>query len=364
MVSNIAGMGRSLIVIESPTVVSSRLSNNLTGPRMMNVVNSAVAVELRNALLPESFIIPENADTQQAFTMHNCTIKLTNVVFDEPVCTSKFCNCIDCYDGGVKRKFCPCYAKTCSNHPVVAVMDIIVYPEGSDSDGLPVHWFTSKSVTEFFFRSGRISSGVRASTLNQWDILHNVRGCFDNLVDYINNGGDLTGSGYNEHDVCARSGWTVTGWVRRGKHKDEAIRMQTDGQSQKRVIGVTDTESSNLQYHIVDMQPSCLRHLARLDQLRFDSSALVQNSNRENRRIVRASRPTNASRGNDSPQEIPIRNPARSRPRARAQAAAAAAARGVVDASRVQPPVGAAQGSPRALNVQGAPNVGEAGESV
>lgn len=327
-------------MIESPTVVGSRLSNNLSGPRMMNVVNSAIAVKLHDALLPERFVVPENADTQHAFIMHNCTIKFTNVLFDEPVCTSKFCNCIDCYDGGVKRKFCPCYAKTCSSHPIVAVMDLIVYPgdessvEGSSPEGLPVHWFTSKSVTEYFFKSGRIASGVRASTLNKWHILSRVRHCFDDQADYINGGGDLSGSAINQMDLASRSGWTVTGWVRRGKHKDEAHRMQEEGQ--KRVIGAQkETHSSNLQYHIVDMRPTCEHHLGRLDEKRYDSSLLVESTNRSQRRNVSTSRSLNNNPGNGSSHPV---IPVRRRPRDRAMAAAAAAARGVAGSSHGEGP--------------------------
>ena len=88
-------MGSSLIVVESPTISTSRLSNDLNGPRMLNLVNSAICVELNNVVLPERPIVNSEASMQQMYLFHNCWIKLINILWDEPTCTSNFCGCID-----------------------------------------------------------------------------------------------------------------------------------------------------------------------------------------------------------------------------------------------------------------------------
>lgn len=324
-------------------MIDSRLGNDLNGPKMLNVANSAVSVKLNNVMLPERPIIIEEAGTQQACILHNCLLVLRNIVFDEPVCTSRFCNCIDCYEGGIKRKICPCYAKTCSNHPIVAVMEFDVFPDGMDGERIPVRWFTSKSVTEFFFQGCSIASGVRASSLNRMTLRVPIRNAFARIIDYINNGGDLEGSGYGPEEVAHRSGWSITAWARRGKHKDESLRKQTEGQF-KSNSAQTTTESSNLVHHIVNIEPSCVDHLSMLESLRFDSSTLVQSETQRNVRVARGVQSrTGGSDGDGGPggaavapvanANYRIRDRPRQRAMARARDTAAAAARRVVDSS-------------------------------
>ena len=127
-------MGRGMSVIECPPSVTQRLSYDTNGPRMMSIANSiVVAVKIRPSYCLSTLNIIENqADTQHGFVLHNCILKLTSLTLDEPNCTSTFCDCNNCYDGGIKKMFCHCYARTTTKHSFVAVLDFDVFPPNED----------------------------------------------------------------------------------------------------------------------------------------------------------------------------------------------------------------------------------------
>ena len=97
-------------------------------------------------------------------------------------------------------------------------MDLLLQ-SGSLPDKVSVRFFTSKIATNFFFWEGRIRSGVRASSLNEFRTAVQCRQAFENVFTYVNGGGDLPGLVQNgtvnatEKEVKERSGWTVCGWV-------------------------------------------------------------------------------------------------------------------------------------------------------
>ena len=275
-------MGRGMFAIECPPAVTHRLSNDTNGPRMMNIVNSVVAVKISEKVisehisfpscrLPTHRIIENQADTQHGFVLHNCILKLTNLSFDEPTCTSNFCNCINCYDGGIKKAFCPCYARTTTKHPIVAVLDFNVIPPNGEA--FPVRWFTSKSVTEYFFKGAKISNGLRASVLNGFRTRVSVQRCFNSIISYVNDGGE-----HKDTDILSKEellqcrGWTVIGWVRRGNHADQALTQQ--GGTVYGKPATPQARAGALSHHVVSMYPSCGALLSEdtLESKRYDDS--------------------------------------------------------------------------------------------
>ena len=272
LVVKTAGMGRGMFAIECPPAVTHRLSNDTNGPRMMNIVNSVVAVKVRKPYrLPTHRIIENQADTQHAFLLHNCILRLTSLTFDEPTCTSNFCNCINCYDGGIKKPFCPCYARTTTKHPIVAVLDFNVTPPVGEP--FSVRWFTSKSATEYFFKGLKIGHGTRASKMNEFRNRVSARRCFDSIISYVNEGGQMKETNIlSEDELSQYLGWTVTGWVRRGNHADQALTQQ-GGTAYARPSN-PQARAGVLSHHVVSIYPTCEKLLSNdvLESKRYDDS--------------------------------------------------------------------------------------------
>ena len=128
-----------------------------------------------------------------------------------------------------------------------------------------------------FFKYGRIRSGVRASSLNKFCTAVHCCQAFENVLTYVNDGGDLPDLVVNgtvnatEEEVKQRSGWTVCGWVWRGYHDDQAL-GQSSGSNKANKVQV---ESSILNYHITSLTPSFSGYLDRLDEHCFDSSNII-----------------------------------------------------------------------------------------
>lgn len=253
-------------------MITERLSNNLNGPRVMSIVDSVVPVELVNCILPEKKVLEDDALTQQAFVLHNCRVILTNVIFDEPTCTSNFCDCVQAYSSGKKEYVCPCYARTCNEHPIIAVIDFDVYPGPGDDGKFSVQWFTSKRLTNWLFTETKVKSGVRASLLNEFRAKIKCRRAFNAIFNYVNDGGDLKNSAVSDQDKVPRSGWTVIGWTRRGTHDDQGI----DGYATEK--GGNITQSSTLTHHVTSMKPTYDKYLSQIESLRFESASLIPGS--------------------------------------------------------------------------------------
>ena len=137
----------------------------------------------------------------------------------------------------------------------------------------------------------------------------------DSVFRYVNTGGNLFGRRIPEGELAPRIGWTVTGRVRRGRHRDEGLESQSVsnyGSPDK------DTDSSGLMYHVVNITPSFYPSLVALKSHQFDSSSLVESTSLHARHIVRATRPGTAAVNVVSPPTV--------RPRARARLAALRAA--------------------------------------
>ena len=261
-----------LFVVQCPPRLTDRLGGEASGPRLMNIVDSIVPVKLSNCLIPS---IPFQTDgkagfTQHAFCLHGGTVKLTGLFFVEPSCPGQFCDCIGSLHDGIKEFVCPCFQRSITDHPCIAAMDFLFKPQDASPD-IPIRWFTSKKATNFMFKQNRIRSGVRASALNEFRTRIEVRQSFDRVFRFVNLGGDLAVNEefeeVSEEDRRARSGWSITGWVRRGKHVDQAL----DGNIQVRGQEKKDSAASSIKYHLTSLSPTFHSHLDGLEQLRYDS---------------------------------------------------------------------------------------------
>ena len=128
-----------------------------------------------------------------------------------------------------------------------------------------------------FFRDGRNRPGVRASSLNEFCTAVHCCQAFENVLTYVNDGGDLPGLVDNgtvnatEEEAKERSGWTVCGWVRRGYHDNKVLGQSSSSNKADKV----QVESSVLNYHITLLSPSFTGYLDRLNEHCFYSSNII-----------------------------------------------------------------------------------------
>jgi len=65
--------------------------------------------------------VEDDAATQQAFLYNSCQVKISNVIFDEPVCPGRFCDNVHCYYGGKKTSLCSCFENTVAEAQTIAL---------------------------------------------------------------------------------------------------------------------------------------------------------------------------------------------------------------------------------------------------
>ena len=266
----VVGIG-GIFVVQCPPRITDRLSSNVNGPRMISIVDSVVPVKLKQCILPEMKTVEDDALTQQAFVYNNCQIKITNVMFDEPVCPGRFCDNVHCYDGGKKISLCSCFEKTVCDNQVVAVLDFDVTTKFGKGDKFPVSWFTSKRTTNYLFKDSGIQPGVRATMLNEFRAKNSCRRAFQSVFSYVNRGGGPINTDISALGTDHRLGWTVVGWVRRGTHDDQALVNAGSRKDQEQTL------SGKLVHHVTYLMPTVEgTHLNGIESLRFDSKSVFQ----------------------------------------------------------------------------------------
>ena len=127
--------------------------------------------------------VEDDAATQQAFLYNSCQVKISNVIFDEPVCPGRFCDNVHCYYGGKKTSLCSCFENTVADNQVVSVLDFDVTTKFGigKGDKFPLSWFTSKITTNYLFKENGIQPGVRATMLNEFQAKNSCRCAFQSV---------------------------------------------------------------------------------------------------------------------------------------------------------------------------------------
>ena len=180
------------------------------------------------------------ANVTRAFVYNGVQLESKQIQAIDTCCAGYFC---DCQDSKVTReKGCGCYTNK-GRQSGVALFYRLKFV-CSESFEFTMNDFGSLKFTSLFITGegkGRFPSSIAATALDEGDANNDhgsvLEDCIDNQIDFINNNG----------------GFTVSGWYKRGSIMD-GILSNTTKQSGDNEMTIA---SSEVQYHAVSIIPTC-----------------------------------------------------------------------------------------------------------
>ena len=220
----------SFFVVESPPKIYKWMAEH-TQP-LLFVINPIKVVLLKNIATLPSVRVIESSDRLQAFHIPNCKIGIIDVHLIKLPCIGKTCDCLGMVDGTK----CACVGtQDCAAGMCLCLGLRVKTPKPHKDFKILNH--TSKKYTKEFMKNGHIPLDMDVNEiLSDRHTWLTLRECVETVINFWND----------------ETGVSVTGWVRKGKVKDQGL---DEGQTPR---GKTEekVESGQMTYHITSIVPS------------------------------------------------------------------------------------------------------------
>ena len=187
-----------------------------------------------------------------AFIMYQMAVELWNLhVFESP-CKGPTCKALDT----IYASHCGCFSKTEISSTLCLCLELRLKDPNKKQKDINIVNFTSKDFTAFCFKDEYIPKGISSVEFSsnrkrKTTLMKKV----DDIIKLVNKDG----------------GWTVVGWLKHGKTRDEA---QVQDQSVKTP---THMHSADATHHLTVLKPTKLEEIEGLNALRFDANTLLPN---------------------------------------------------------------------------------------
>lgn len=239
-----------------------------------------------NVIAPFMFPPDKGSGSMHAFYMMSAKVTLLNITLHDTQCRGNTCDAIDT----MNTRVCGCFQNSDNYAPVVMCLQLLITPP-KDKGSTPQNFgepfsctaFTSKSFTRMCFKFPNMPSTVRSRHFSMRDNKSLIKSV-DKVLDEINR----------------RGGWTVMGWLKRGRIEDEAHKNDENIKKGDKI------KSSNINHHLTMLEASNPDDLVHIADHKFSNLHIVsdnQNASRPNDNVARPSqnrRTQNASAAESS----------------------------------------------------------------
>jgi len=208
--------------------------------------DSIIAIVTKGLTMPERRI-DHRSSAQHAFCYSNVQLNMYGLAVQVLNCCGLLCDAYGMYENAKFARSCGCFTLNKYHANLVAILEFVMkkFDGGKEVVNVHVTNVTSKKFTRLLLRDGRMPVGLTAGSFNSdRRVKVRFRQASEAAIEFVNQGGATKAED--------KRGWTVMGWVRRGKVADRGVDAPTiAGQAQK-----TLADSSDLIYHITSIVPT------------------------------------------------------------------------------------------------------------
>ena len=248
----------ALIVVRRPKPISEQFGDSTGFVPILEFSQGMLLVDVAKSNISIPTVpFKDTSEKLSAFTYRNVKIKILNFDFEYSYCRGYLCDSIELkMNNNNVHTGCPCFTTVRENGRTLLCLEVEFI--SSDNNEEPLHIsignFMSRSFTDMVTKNG-VPKGISQEEISAFGADYQIFDQIMKLVEFANKNG----------------GWSIVGWYRRGRIKDQAI-DQSKGES-------ITVRSGDIIYHVTNVKFNGDSKL--LDSHKADVSSIVNLANRK-----------------------------------------------------------------------------------
>lgn len=227
-----------------------KITNRFDGDIPIIELNEPIKVVVPSqGYLPRP-MAPSTNTRMHAFILYKMNVQLWGLHVFKSICQGPLCKALD----SIHMTSCGCFTKKESSPRLCLCLELNLRDPEKKKKDISIVNFSSKDFTAFCFKNGYIPQGLDSTEFSKnRNIKRDLTKKVEKIIKKVNRNG----------------GWTVCGWLKHGKTRDEA-QVQDDN-----VKSATNMDAAEATHHLTELKPTNNVQIQGLDALRFDAKTLL-----------------------------------------------------------------------------------------